>query len=179
MLRGGGGEGIIIDWKEYLNDRYTISRRTLSDDDDEKVGVKKGRWINAGQGPCWKDPTGKTIIDHPNELWIRSTFDHTEEPRVVNVARWCAPNGQVRQGMQPYLQSKGFKHAPKRQRSEARVAVAALKRKDCHDSAQALPDIPVPPGKTLDEWGDPLPPSASLRELYPWDGSDEENSDSE
>ena len=171
---------ILFDFKAYLGERYTITRSTMSEDVAEKVAIKKARWMNIGQGPCWKDPTGKTIISHPNEVWLRNTFDHTEKPRVVNVARWCSARGVEKHTMQDWLRQKQVARNPARLRAEERVAVSAAKMSDCHDSAEALPNIPVPAGKVVDEWGDPLPPHATLRDLYPIaDAEDEASSESD
>ena len=68
-------------WKSYLELRY-IKRSELK--------LKTARWINIAQGPCWKDPTGKTIVKHPYEVWIRRTLEHTKKPVFVNVARWMS-----------------------------------------------------------------------------------------
>lgn len=165
---------LLFNWKEYLDDRYTITgRKTLSEDDSETLALKKARWINIGQGPDWNDPSGETIVSHPNEIWVRDGFKHTETPRIINIARWCSPKSKVRAGMQEYLREKGRQHGPQPLRSEERVAVSKEKRKDCNDSAQALPNIPVPAHKTHDEWGDQLPSGATLRDLYPYDAEDE------
>ena len=67
---------------------------------EEEASVPTG----PGQGPDWNDPSGETIVAHPNEIWVRDGFKHTEKPRIINnIARWCSPKSKVRAGMQEYL----------------------------------------------------------------------------
>ena len=71
-------------------------------------------------------------------------------------------------------------------RSETRVKLTKVKRKDLGEVKMALPATLMSlhdPARTLDEYGDPLPPNATLRDLYPVPEQDEssesESSDSD
>ena len=72
-------------------------------------------------------------------------------------------------------------------REEERVELDAKKRKDLYQCSRALPEIPLigRPGEEIeDEYGDVIVPEnpalgPTCRDLYPWDGSEEEGSSSE
>ena len=170
---------------EDQNARYTIMRKTINSMSDNSFEsdprVKKARWVNIGQGPDWRDPSGATIIAHPNEIWLRDSFDHKEQPRIICVARWCKPDSTVRMGMQSWLRQQCAPFNPPKLRSETRVKLTKVKRKDLGEVKMALPATLMSlhdPARTLDEYGDLLPPNATLRDLYP-EPEEDKSSESE
>eukprot|EP01046_Picozoa_sp_COSAG06_P028376 COSAG06_NODE_2550_length_6687_cov_4.096843_3_plen_189_part_00 len=130
--------------------------------------IKTARWININQGPCWKDPTGKTIVKHPTQVWIRQTLEHTEKPVIVDVARWMTAAGRISpkykgsaNPMRAMLSAKtdepGYTLAhpdPSDRTPQMRFTLELPKIKDLNDVGSALPEEAT--DRTHDEYGDKI-----------------------
>lgn len=181
--------GLQFDWKRFLSQRYASSRML-------RARVRSMRWVNVGCGPDWRDATGQTIVSHPNEIWLRTTLEHTEEPLRINVCKWTSPSGEYPQAhrgapnpVASWLAAGDAsrrralsQNATSRVPGTNRLRLDRVKRKDLHEVGRVLVGTTL---DTIDEYGDPMHPSNGRAhcvegDKYPFsDGEEESGSESD
>ena len=131
-------------------------------------------------------------------VWLRSTLEFTEVPRRICVVRHRMPDGRVHtcverelNPMQAYAVRRDAATALETLtdmplRTEERVELDSVKRKDLHACSKSLPEIPLVGANPIDEYGDlitaPVNPGLgpTWRDLYPYsDSSDSDSSEGE
>ena len=179
---------ILHDTKAYSKQFY-IWRKTI---DGEEHKIRSARWMNFAIGEIWDEASQKYITqEHPYEVWLRDTLDPKEQPRRVNIMKFCNANGTLKKSsfdlndnrMHQFAQQDmtlpeiGYKLIDFPLHAQERHPLPYKKRKDLHACAQALPETLLKDSnrkaenKRKDEYGDDLMDIdlATLRDLYPLD----------
>ena len=117
---------ILYNTKAYSKQFY-IWRKTI---DGQKAGIRSARWMNFAIGELWDEELQKFVTQaHPYEVWLRDTLDPKEQPRRLNIMKFCNVNGAVKNNAMDLIDNRMHQFAKQdRDRTNARIAINCLAR---------------------------------------------------
>jgi len=117
---------ILYNTKAYSKQFY-IWRKTI---DGQKAGIRSARWMNFAIGELWDEELQKFVTQaHPYEVWLRDTLDPKEQPRRLNIMKFCNVNGAVKNNAMDLTDNRMHQFAKQdRDRTNARIAINCLAR---------------------------------------------------